>query len=148
MCRVTWHSLEVGQGTIEIITRPCRTLQEMQGVHETAMGRLVAATDALDYSVLGFGVQPVTPLSADFMSPRKRYTTLLQAIGDPWLLFTVTASDQVHVDVAEPELVRMINLGNLLSPVMVSNAVRQWQRQQARCARARVRPVAVGRSPA
>ena len=32
------------------------------------------------------------------MAKRRRYNTLLRVIGDPWLLFTVTASDQVHID--------------------------------------------------
>ena len=112
-------SLEVGRGTIEIITKPCQTLQEIQDVHERAVRRMLVATSRLGLSVLGFGIQPVTEPSAALMAKRRRYNTLLRVIGDPWLLFTVTASDQVHIDVTEPELVRMINLGNLLSPLIV-----------------------------
>ena len=36
-----------------------------------------------------------------------------KALGDPWYWFTVTASDQVHVDIAEPELLRVINVSSV-----------------------------------
>ena len=37
-----------------------------------------------------------------------------KALGDPWYWFTVTASDQVHVDIAEPELLRVINVSSVM----------------------------------
>jgi gamma-glutamylcysteine synthetase len=43
---------------------------------------------------------------------------LLDVIGDTWLSFTTTASDQVHIDVSRDEVLRATNLGNLLSPVI------------------------------
>ena len=54
------------------------------------------------------------------MTPKPRYGMLHERIGPDWLSFTVTASDQVHVDVAEPEVVAMTNLGNILAPVVIA----------------------------
>ena len=71
---------------------------------------MVKAAESLDYRVLGFGIQPFTPKSMDILTPRKRYEAMNKVLGDPWLWFTVTASDQVHVDIAEPELLRVINV--------------------------------------
>ena len=74
------------------------------------MQRLVSAATDLNMRVLGFGIQPVTPRSLDIMTPRKRYDAMRKSLGDPWTWFTVTASDQVHVDIAEPELLRILNV--------------------------------------
>ena len=113
------YFLEVGLGTVEVITGPCDDLFELQAVHEAAMQRLVWAARQLDYRVLGYGIQPLTPPSFQLMAPKQRYKAIYQAMGADWLWFTITASDQVQVDIGRPELVRMINFGNLMAPVIV-----------------------------
>ena len=45
---------------------------------------------------------------------------MLEAIGEDWLWFTVTASDQVHVDVTRDEVLPATNLCNLMAPVVVA----------------------------
>lgn len=113
------YSLEVGWGTIEVITRPCKTLHEIEEVHQAAMQRLHGAAKTLGYNVLGYGMQPKTPGSLELMSPKKRYRVLFDVIGPTWLHFTSTASDQIHVEVDRDEIVDVHNLCNLLTPVMV-----------------------------
>jgi hypothetical protein len=90
-------SLEVGWGTVEIITGPHPDLFETQRVHEESMSMLVSAADSLGMHVLGYGIQPRTAPSKNLMSPRGRYTTMRKAIGPGWKTFTVTASDQVDL---------------------------------------------------
>lgn len=114
------YSLEVGWGTIELISRPCATLNELEELHCTAMGRLLSVTQQHGLNVLGYGIQPKTPGSTELMSPKKRYGILHDVIGDTWLSFTTTASDQVHVDIDRSELVTTLNLGNMLHPVVVA----------------------------
>ncbi len=114
------YALEVGRGTIEINTRPCLHLVELETVHKAALHRLVWAASQLDLRVLGYGVHPLTPPSLSLLSPKQRYHALLQSMGDDWLWYTVTASEQLHVDVARPELVRMLNLGLMMAPVVVA----------------------------
>ncbi len=113
-------SLEVGWGTIEIISRPCTELAELAEIHETYVKRLVKAAAELNFQVLGYGIQPKTPGSLELMSPKKRYKLLLESIGEAWLWFTSTASDQVHVDISLPELTTMLNFGNLMAPVFIA----------------------------
>lgn len=114
------YASEVGTGTIEVITGPRHDLVQLCRDHEAAMNRLVEVAEAHGARVLGLGAQPATPASATLMTPKPRYAMLHDVIGDPWLTFTATASDQTHVDVSGPEIVPMTNLCNLLSPVIIA----------------------------
>jgi gamma-glutamylcysteine synthetase len=114
------YALEVGRSTIEIYTRPCPHLLELQDVQNAALHRLIAAAEQLGWRVLGYGIQPLTPPSAALMSPKQRYQAMLDIMGEDWLWYTVSASEQLHVDVARPEMIRLLNLGLLMTPVVVA----------------------------
>ncbi|MCB9640695.1 MAG: hypothetical protein H6728_13775 [Myxococcales bacterium] len=114
------YAMEVGWGTIEVITGPCPDLNALKQLHEAAMTRLTQAADRCGYLLLGYGVQPLTPPSGELMSPKQRYHVLHDVIGPTWQWFTATASDQVQIDISREELVPLLNLTNLLSPVVVA----------------------------
>lgn len=114
------YELEVGVGTIEIVTRPCTNLFEIQQLIEPAVMRLVQAAGRWGWRVLGYGVQPVTPARLSLMAPKQRYQSLYRAMGAEWLWYTVTASDQTHVAVGRPELIEMLNFGNLMAPIIIA----------------------------
>eukprot|EP00941_MAST-03F_sp_MAST-3F-sp1_P001039 g1039.t1 len=113
-------TLEVGWGTIECAVGPFPDLFSLQEAHEDAMSRVISAADALGMLVLGYGIQPRTPPSLELMSPRNRYAVMHEAVGNPWLWFTVTAADQTHVDVERGEMIEAANIANLLSPIVIS----------------------------
>jgi gamma-glutamylcysteine synthetase len=114
------YELEVGVGTVEVVTRPCTNLFEIKTIMERAVRRLVQAASRAGWQVLGYGVQPVTPARLPLMAPKQRYHSLYRAMGAEWLWYTVTASDQCHVAVGRPELTRMLNFGNLMAPVIIA----------------------------
>ncbi len=114
------YSLEVGKGTMEVITGPCENLLALKKVHEEAVGLLVEVAKVHGFRVLGSGIQPLTKPSLELMSPKHRYKVLHKVLGDDWLWFTVTASDQIHVDIARSEIVEMMNYGNLIAPLIVA----------------------------
>jgi len=87
---------------------------------EDAAGRLVRAALTFGWRVLGYGIQPVSAPALSIMSPKQRYRSLYRAMGREWLWYTVTASDQVQVDVARGEMVHMLNAGNLVAPVIIA----------------------------
>ena len=70
--------------------------------------------------MLGYGIQPRTPPSAELMTPKLRYQLLHEVVGELWLWFSVTASDQTHVDVAAAEVCAVTNLANLLAPAVIA----------------------------
>jgi len=113
-------ALEVGHGTMEIITDPCDDLHGIARIYETARGQLLRACDTMGFTVLGYGMQPLTPGSAALMSPKPRYRLLHEALGDGWLSFTQSASDQVHVAVGADEAASLTSLMNMLSPVVIA----------------------------
>ncbi|MCB9793792.1 MAG: hypothetical protein H6741_13825 [Alphaproteobacteria bacterium] len=114
------YSAEVGVGTIEVITGPEQDLHGIKEAHEAAIRRLVAAAEATGQHLLGYGIQPRTPASPGIMTGKGRYGELLKVLGEPWLWFTLTASDQVHGAVGREEMIPLTNLTNLLSPVVVA----------------------------
>lgn len=114
------YSSEVGRGTIEVIVGPEEDLHGLRARTEAGMEALLRATEAEGLYVLGFGVQPRTPASRELMTPKQRYKVLLDVIGDDWLWFGVTASDQLHVDVSREEAVLANDVANLLSPLIIA----------------------------
>jgi gamma-glutamylcysteine synthetase len=114
------YELEVGVGTVEVVTRPCTSLSEVERLTSEAVGRLVRAAGRWGWQVLGYGVQPLTPASLAIMAPKQRYFSLYRAMGAEWLWYTVTASDQAHVAITRPEVVEMLNFGNLMAPVLIA----------------------------
>jgi gamma-glutamylcysteine synthetase len=114
------YALEVGLGTVEINTRPCADLNEVEAIMLRATARLVRSAAAAGWQVLGYGIQPVTPATLPLMSPKQRYQSLYRAMGAEWLWYAVTASDQVQIDIARGEAVHMLNFGNLMAPVIIA----------------------------
>jgi gamma-glutamylcysteine synthetase len=114
------YALEVGLGTVEVNTRPCSDLVEIETIMAQAVARLVHAAAVHGYHLLGYGIQPVTPPTLRLMSPKQRYQSLYRAMGDAWLWYAVTASDQLQIDIGRAELVQLLNFGNLLAPVIIA----------------------------
>ena len=114
------YALEVGLGTIEVNTRPCADLFEIQQLMAEAVSRLVSAAARAGWRVLGYGIQPVTSPQLRIMSPKQRYLSLFRAMGEPWLWYTVTAADQLHVAVSRAEMVQLLNFGNLVTPILIA----------------------------
>ncbi len=114
------YALEVGKGTIEFNVGPYTTLFELESALRTAVERLVRAAAKLGWRVLGYGVQPLSPATRDLLSPKQRYHALADIMGDDWIWYTVTASDQTHVDVSRDETVSVLNFAILMAPVVVA----------------------------
>lgn len=113
-------SSEVGLGTVEIISRPCSDLLELKKNHEQAVEVLRRACQEVGYDILGYGIQPRTPPTLELMTPKQRYQVFYQVIGDPWLLFCVTASDQTHMEISRSEFGLLTQMGNLIAPVLIA----------------------------
>jgi len=114
------YALEVGKGTIELNVGPYTTLFELESAFRTAVERLVRAAARLGWRVLGYGVQPLSRPTWDLLSPKQRYHALADIMGDDWIWYTVTASDQTHVDISRDETVSVLNFGILMAPVVVA----------------------------
>ncbi len=114
------YALEVGIGTIEINSRPCNTLFEIEGAIAEAMQRLARSAARYSWRVLGYGIQPIASPTLRIMSPKQRYQSLYRAMGASWLWYTITASDQCHIAVGQPELVQMLNVGNMIAPILIA----------------------------
>ncbi len=116
-----WFCLaEVGKGTVEIGVGPRRSLTELAEDLVPALRLVGGVAREAGYRLLGYGIQPRTPPANDLLTPKVRYEALVRAIGLGWLRWTVTASDQVHVDVGRDELVRAMNAMNGCSGALIA----------------------------
>lgn len=111
---------EVGVSTVELSAGPRPTLHGLARDMELGLGRLTEAVRGVGSRLLGFGIQPRTPAHHGLLTPKKRYSALLEAIGDQWLKFCVTAGDQLQVDVGQDDLVRIMNLMNAASGTIIA----------------------------
>jgi len=114
------YALEVGVGTIELNSPPSQTLWEIQECLNDAVQKVVRAAAYFSWQLLGYGIQPVSRPSLQIMAPKQRYQSLYRAMGANWLWYTVTASDQCHVAIGRSELIQMLNLGNMMAPILIA----------------------------
>ena len=84
------------------------------------LDRLIEVTGALGFLVLGYGIQPLTSRGRGLLSPKRRYQVLSEVAPDLWDWFTVSASDQVHVDITREEIVEVMNLCHLVTGAVVA----------------------------
>ncbi len=114
------YEAEMGRATAEVVVPPQDDLFALEAATRTALTRLRRAAESRGMVLLGYGIQPRTPGGPGLMTPKRRYLALSRAAGRPWMHFTSTASDQVHVDITRGELLPAINGMNLLSPVIIA----------------------------
>ncbi|MFN8446589.1 MAG: glutamate-cysteine ligase family protein [Caldilineaceae bacterium] len=114
------YAIEVGRGTIELNSRPCNTILEAKAILEEATLRVVRAALRFGWMILGYGIQPITPPTLSLMTPKQRYQSLYRAMGNEWLWYTVTASDQTQIAIRRHEAIQMLNFGNLMTPVIIA----------------------------
>ncbi|KAK3246890.1 hypothetical protein CYMTET_43592, partial [Cymbomonas tetramitiformis] len=113
------YTAEVGIGTIEVVTRPCKDLLEVAEIYDTAMAQLISVASEHGAQVLGYGIQPFTPPSFDIMTDKLRYQSLRSSVSEPWAWFTATASDQTQVSITREEVALQANVSNLLAPIVI-----------------------------
>ena len=113
-------TLEVGWGTIEIGTPVCENLFKLRDVYESTLSLVTESADSLGMYVLGYGIHPRSAPTLELLSPKARYSVLKKVIGQDWLSFTVSASDQLHVDVSRDEITDVLNVSNMLSSVVIA----------------------------
>ncbi|TDA66983.1 MAG: hypothetical protein D9V47_11745 [Clostridia bacterium] len=106
--------LEISLAYQDDLHRLYRRLAEIREL----LGEFAAAEGV---SFLGLGVQPLTPPGRELMMPKARNLFWEEVFGnDRVYLFTVTATNQVHVDVAPEEAIRAVNVFNALAAAQIA----------------------------
>lgn len=112
--------IEVGKGTVEISVGPRGTLHDLASDFDAAMERVGGAASSLGLYLLGYGIQPLSPVAEGLLTPKRRYGAMLEAIGPQWLSFCVTAGDQAQIDMGRDEIIRMTNLIGTASGAVIA----------------------------
>ena len=136
---------EVGKGTVELVFSPQHDLNATAALYERAMDHLQEAAHRAGQRVLGYGIQPAAAPEARHMTPKQRYGVLLDTIGETWLWFALTASDQCHARVARHEVVALTNLAHLLTPLTIALCANSPITGGAPCGAVSARELTMGR---
>jgi gamma-glutamylcysteine synthetase len=114
-------SIDTGHHILEIGLSPSATIQDLEAKLRQRVSLITSILADHEAAILGYGVQPITRLSDDYISPKSQYR-LYQAnikseefkgFYQPSLQYLgLSASSQTHVDVARFEAMGAVNMLN------------------------------------
>lgn len=114
-------SIDTGHHILEIGLSPSPTIPVMEKKLRQQISLITNILDRYDAAILGYGVQPVTLLSDDYISPKSQYrlyqaniqSEQFEGVYEPSLQYLgLSASSQTHVDVAKNESIDAVNMLN------------------------------------
>jgi len=109
---------EVGRATLEIAFDPVPYLDDADLAYRTTVRDLEVLAQEMDAQLVFRGVHPSAVPGPEHMTPKARYRAMAGRLGGAWYWFTVTASDQTHVDVSRAEAAQVFAVLNRLTPVV------------------------------
>lgn len=122
-------STDLGFSTLEIALAPQTNLWVVEQQLNDLLSLLLPYFDQQQCRILGYGIQPFTPPSADLLVPHKRYNFIDRVSGNEFVpasagkdfhLLTVTASNQCHIEVSLEEAIPAVNVLNGLSGLQIA----------------------------
>jgi gamma-glutamylcysteine synthetase len=149
---------DAGVHTIEIGLAPMQTLQAAEAAMEQVLEIVLRLLSEHDATLLGYGIQPVTPPGTELLAPRGRYRFLqedfdqgiafnnaLELHASPdgqynghipfdYGIFTLSAAGQTHIDITRAEAVPLMNALNRTSGLRIALTANSsvWKGQVSR----------------
>ncbi len=121
---------ETGFCKVEFSLAHAGDLHELAGMLEELRGILAEFSESTGVGFLGLGIHPVTPPSGRLEMKKGRNVFWKKAFGsndhispeegDDVHLFTVSASNQIHVDVSKEEAAKALNVFNGFAPAQIA----------------------------
>jgi len=100
---------DAGYGTFEIVLKPRKTIINAEKGIQEILNVIKNATDKENLRILGVGVHPIAHPKLSYWMKKQRYGVMTDYFGEPVNGATIIASDQVHIDISEREIVPAIN---------------------------------------
>lgn len=113
-------TLDAGKGTFEIVLQPYTTVRQAEIKMNKLLRILYGACEKEDIKLLGVGFQPRTRPDRGHWNRKQRYEVLIDVLKRHCYTASLSASDQVHIDVALDEVVRVTNVMNGLTGFMIA----------------------------
>ncbi len=115
---------DAGSGILEVILAPQDNLHAIQHRFSEVMSLLARYFDTKNCSILGYGIQPLSPPSRKLLMPKERYffyenfssnNIVPSSEGSDAHLLAMTASNQCHISIGQNEAISAVNVLNALS---------------------------------
>lgn len=110
---------DAGWCTLEINLPPYRDLWKAREEFEKLMMFLVEVIGERGGLVLGYGIQPITKYSDNLWIRKRRHEIVRMNFPKTVNRVTITAANQIHIDIARPEVIPMTNVMNALAGLLI-----------------------------
>lgn len=111
---------DAGIGTFEFILPPVKRVQAAEKLLNQIYKVISPYLKAFDFKMLGLGFQPLAKAAATNWNKKQRYETLVSHYGAHVHYSTLSASDQVHLDLAKEDIIPSTNTFNKLNGFLVA----------------------------
>lgn len=120
---------DAGYCTLEVAFKPESTLFAIEEQFNKIIELLIHYFNQNNAFILGYGIQPITQPSKHLITRSGRYNLsprgsmnrfVDQRDGVDFHLFTISASNQCHIEIGEDEAIRAINVLNGLSGLQIA----------------------------
>lgn len=105
-------ALDAGKGTFEIILTPYESVQSTERRMKEVLKIILPICTAENIRMIALGYQPKAVPARENWNHKQRYEVLLDHFGKDVCPASLSASDQVHIDVVQSEIVQVINTMN------------------------------------
>lgn len=105
-------ALDAGLGTLEIIMKPYGSIQKAERRMKEILKIVLPICREEKLRLLGLAYQPRTGPARENWNKKQRYDVLVGHLGPPVYSASLSASDQVHVDIPKQEIVPVVNVMN------------------------------------
>lgn len=120
---------DFGACTLEIAYAPNKTLKETEDQCNEVLGKVNKILKENNIALLGYGIQPISAPDTKLLAAKGRAATLesrfytkekLNGHNTDVHYHTINASEQIHIDVSKKEAIRVMNMLNTLTPLLIS----------------------------
>lgn len=112
-------STDAGYCTLEITLCPLADLIQVKEKFDALMSFLAEIFQCCRSVILGYGIQPISPPSEELWLRNGRHEIMRTNFPGSINKMTITASNQMHVDITRSEIVPMTNTLNALTGLML-----------------------------
>ncbi len=110
---------EAGWCTLEIIMPPEESIIDSTLKLQKVEKMIVSLARDQGMLVLGYGIQPISLPEPRLWIKKRRHEKIREVLPEGVNIVTITASDQVHVDITRDEVVDAVNVFNALSGLII-----------------------------
>lgn len=111
---------DCSSGQLETGLPPSLTLAESAANVREVVGPISEIAERMQIYILGYGMQPFSAASKSNIMPKPRYDAIEAFLGKSFYPHSLSAANQVHVDVNNSTVIGTVNVLNAFAPAILA----------------------------